>query len=437
MSNIVAIVGRPNVGKSTLFNRLTETRKAIVHESSGVTRDRHYGKCEWNGVEFSVIDTGGYIEDSADVFEKEISKQVELAVDEADLIIFVVDVMSGVTDLDDTVSLLLKKTAKPVLLVVNKVDNNQRRFEVYEFYSLGIKELFMVSSINGGGTGELLDKTVELLPVKPMETVDDSIPKIAVVGRPNVGKSSLINSLIGEERNIVTPIAGTTRDTLNTRFQKFGYDFVILDTAGLRKKAKVNENIEFYSVMRSVKAIENSDICVLMVDATLGVEAQDINIFRLIQRNSKGVVIVVNKWDLIEKDNNTMKEFEAVIKEKIAPFVDVPIIFTSAVTKQRILKVLDNAIEVFKNRRQRIKTATLNEVMLSVIEMQPPPAIKGKYIRIKFVTQLPTHAPTFAFFTNLPQYIKDPYKRYLENKIRKNFKFTGVPLKLFFRKKSK
>ncbi len=434
MSNIVAIVGRPNVGKSTLFNRLTETRKAIVHESSGVTRDRHYGKCEWNGLEFSVIDTGGYIDNSDDIFEKEISKQVELAIDEADLMIFVVDVTTGVTDLDETVALLIKKSKKPVILAVNKVDNNQRRNDVYEFYSLGMDEFISISSVNGSGTGDLLDKVVESLPEQE-EIIEDDVPRIAVVGRPNVGKSSLVNVLIGEERNIVTPIAGTTRDTLNTRFRKFDYDFVILDTAGLRKKSKVSENIEFYSVMRSIKAIENSDVSILMIDATQGIESQDMNIFRLIQKNSKGIVIVINKWDLVDKETNTMIKYEETIREKIAPFTDVPIIFTSTITKQRILKVLEEAIHVYKNRRRKIQTSVLNKVMLEAIELHEPPAIKGKFVQIKFVTQLPTYAPAFAFFTNQPQYVKDAYKRYLENQLRKNFDFTGVPLKIFFRKK--
>lgn len=435
MSKIVAIVGRPNVGKSTLFNRLIESRKAIVHESSGVTRDRHYGKCEWNGVEFSVIDTGGYVKGSDDIFEQEIRKQVELAIDEADLMIFMVDVSTGITDLDETVSLMLKRIDKPVLLVVNKVDNNQRRLESYEFYSLGIEEMFLVSSINGSGTGDLLDKVVSMLPKEEPPKAEDDVPRFAVVGRPNVGKSSIINALIGEERNIVTPIAGTTRDTLDTRFQKFNYDFIILDTAGLRKKAKVNENIEFYSVMRSVRAIESADVAILMIDATQGVEAQDLNIFRLIQKNNKGVVIVVNKWDLIEKDNSTLRKFEAVVREKIAPFVDVPIIFTSAITKQRILKVLDTTINVYKNRNRKIKTSELNQFLQEAVEKQSPPSVRGKHLKIKYVTQLPTYSPAFAFFTNLPQHIKDPYKRYLENRLRKKFNFNGVPIRMYFRKK--
>ena len=436
MGNIVAIVGRPNVGKSTLFNRLTESRKAIVHESSGVTRDRHYGKCEWNGVEFSVIDTGGYIDNSDDIFEKEISKQVELAIDEADLMIFVVDVTTGVTDLDETVALLIKKSKKPVILAVNKVDNNERRNDVYEFYSLGLENDFIsISSVNGSGTGDLLDKTIEMLPKEIVENLEEDIPKIAVVGRPNVGKSSLINVLVGEERNIVTPIAGTTRDTLNIRFNKFEHDFIILDTAGLRKKTKVNENIEFYSVMRSIRAIENSDICVLMIDAMQGMEAQDMNIFKLAQKNNKGIVIVVNKWDLVDKETNTMKEYEEAVREKIAPFIDVPIIFTSTITKQRILKILETAITVYKNRRRRIQTSVLNKIMLEAIEEHEPPSVRGKFIQIKFATQLPTYSPVFAFFTNMPQHIKDSYRRYLENQLRKHFEFTGVPIKIFFRKK--
>ena len=437
MSNIVAIVGRPNVGKSTLFNRLIESRRAIVHESSGVTRDRHYGKCKWNGMEFSVIDTGGYVENTDDIFEKEISKQVNLAIDEADVILFIVDVITGVTDFDVVVNDKLRQTKKPILVVTNKVDNNQRQYDAYNFYSLGIEEIFMVSAISGSGTGDLLDKITEILKQQDnkQDEIEEEIPKFAIVGRPNVGKSSFINSLVGEERNIVTPIAGTTRDTLNTRFNKFNYDFILLDTAGLRKKGKVTENIEFYSTLRSVRAIENSDVSLLLIDAARGIESQDINIFRLIQRNSKGVVLLINKWDLIEKDTDTLKKFEKNVRDKIEPFTDVEIIFISALTKQRVLKSLNAAIEVYKNRRQKIPTAKLNDVMLAAIKRYEPPAYKGKYIKIKFVRQLPTHAPSFAFYTNLPQYIKESYQRYLENQLRKSFNFKGVPVKLFFRNK--
>ncbi len=434
MGNIVAIVGRPNVGKSTLFNRLTQQRQAIVHESSGVTRDRHYGKCDWNGMEFSVIDTGGYVKGSEDIFEEEIRKQVHLALDEADAIIFVVDTMTGITDLDQSVAKMLRKVDKPVLLAVNKADNTNLRYTVHEFYSLGLPDLYPVSSINGSGTGELLDALVKVFPEKKIEA-DTDLPRFAIVGRPNVGKSSLINALIGEERNIVTPISGTTRDSVNTHYNKFGHDFILTDTAGLRKKSKVQENIEFYSVMRSVRTIENSDVCLLMIDAQDGIEAQDMNIFRLIQKNRKGVVILVNKWDLIEKETNTTKRVEAELREKIAPFTDVPIIFVSALTKQRVHKALDAAMEVFHNRTRRISSSELNKVMLAEIEKNPPPATKGKYIRIKYCTQLPTHAPAFAFFCNLPQYIKEPYGRFLENKLRNYYNFTGVPIQIFFRKK--
>ena len=435
MSNILAIVGRPNVGKSTLFNRLIEARKAIVHESSGVTRDRHYGKCQWNGVEFSVIDTGGYVENSTDIFEKEIAKQVELAIDEADVILFVVDVITGITDFDSTVSKILKKVEKPVVLVVNKVDNNDRRYDGYQFHSLNFENLYMISAINGGGTGDMLDRAVELFPKPTQEEIIEDVPRFAVVGRPNVGKSSFANALIGEERNIVTPIAGTTRDTINTRYNKYNFDFILLDTAGLRKKSKVSENIEFYSVMRSVRAIENSDVSFLLIDATQGVESQDVNIFRLVQRNNKGIVILINKWDLIEKDTNSSKEYEKEVLKKFEPFDDVPVLFISSLTKQRILKALQLGIDVFKNRKQKIQTSILNTVMLEAIQKHSPPAIKGKHIKIKFVRQLPTYAPTFAFYTNLPQYIQESYKRYLENQLRKEFNFTGVPIKIFFRKK--
>ena len=435
MSNLVAIVGRPNVGKSTLFNRLTATKHAIVDEVSGVTRDRHYGKSDWNGYEFSVIDTGGYIVNSDDIFEEEIRKQVILAIDEADVILFLVDVSTGITDMDIEITKILRKSNKNILLVVNKVDNTERQYAAHEFYSLGLGDLFMISSTNGSGTGDLLDKVVPFFPEKEIDNSDDDIPKFAIVGRPNVGKSSLINALIDEDRNIVTPISGTTRDSINTRYQKFGYDFILIDTAGLRKKTKVNEDLEFYSVMRSIRSIEYSDVCLLLIDATQGIETQDVNIFGIIQRNKKGLVILVNKWDLIEKDTHTTKQFEEAIYKRIAPFKDVPIIFTSALTKQRIYKVLETAITVYKNRKQHIKTSELNEYMQEVISAYKPPAVKGKFIKIKYVTQLPTHAPTFAFYCNLPQYIKAPYRRYLENKLREKYNFSGVPIQIFFRKK--
>ena len=435
MSNIIAIVGRPNVGKSTLFNRLTQTRDAIIHESSGVTRDRHYGKAYWNGVDFSLIDTGGYVVNSDDIFEEEIRKQAMLAIDEADVILFVVDVLSGITDLDDAVADLLRKTDKKVFTVVNKVDNSERMFDANEFYALGLGDIYPVSSINGSGTGDLLDKVVEALPKKVEEEEEENIPKFAIVGRPNVGKSSLINAFIGEDRNIVTPISGTTRDTIHTRYKKFGHDFILVDTAGLRKKGKVTENIEFYSVMRSIRAIESADVCLLMIDATRGIEGQDVNIFHLIEKNRKGVVILVNKWDLIDKEANSTKRYAEAIREKIAPFTDVPIIFTSALTKQRVLKALEAAVEVYENRKRRVPTSKLNDYMLEVIDMNNPPAVKGKYIRIKYVTQLPTSSPQFAFYCNLPQYVKEPYKRYLENKLREKYNFTGVPIQIYMRKK--
>lgn len=437
MGNIAAIVGRPNVGKSTLFNRLTQERKAIIHESSGVTRDRHYGKSVWNGIEFSVIDTGGYVIGSDDIFEDEIRKQVNLAIDEADVILFVVDVMTGITDLDESIAKLLRKIDKPIFPVVNKVDNSSLQYDANIFYKLGLKNLFNISSINGSGTGDLLDEVVKSFPVKDNIEDESELPKFTVVGRPNAGKSSLINALIGKERNIVTPVSGTTRDSVNTQYNKFGYDFILVDTAGIRKKSKVSENVEFYSVMRAVRAIEYSDVCLLIIDAMRGVEAQDLSIYNLIQKNSKGVVVLINKWDLYEKDTNATKKYEEKIKEKLAPFNDVPVLFISALTKQRIFKALEASIQVFKNRKQRIPTPELNRVMQKEIENYPPPAHKGKYIKIKFVTQLPTHAPTFAFFCNFPNYIKDSYKRYLENKLRSHYDFTGVPVKLFFRSKSK
>jgi len=435
VANIIAIVGRPNVGKSTLFNRLTESRRAIVQETSGVTRDRHYGKGEWNGVEFSLIDTGGYISGSDDIFEGEIRKQVEIAIEEASVIVFVMDVETGVTDLDTAVADILRKSKKPVFMMVNKVDNNERRNDIFEFYNLGLGEVYSVSAINGSGTGELLDQVVKAFPDEGGVEDTSGLPRIAIVGKPNVGKSSLINALIGTDRNIVTDISGTTRDSIDTRYTSFGFDIVLVDTAGIRKKSKVHEDIEFYSVMRSIKTIENCDVCLFMIDAEDGVEKQDLAIYSVIEKNSKGIVFLVNKWDLVEKETNTMKAFEENIKAKIAPFTDVPIVFTSAINKQRIHKALEIALDVYENRTQRISTSKLNELMLEIIKRTPPPAYKGKYIKIKFVTQLPTHAPTFAFFCNLPQYIKDPYKRFIENQLRQHFDFKGVPIRVFFRKK--
>ena len=434
MNNIVAIVGRPNVGKSTIFNRLTQTRQAITDEVSGVTRDRHYGKSEWNGKEFSVIDTGGYVDGSDDIFETEIRKQVELAIDESNVILFLVDVKDGITDLDQSVAQLLRRTEKKVILVANKVDNTQLLNEAVEFYNLGMGDYIPISSISGSGTGEMLDELVKyFVEDKPEE--DLGIPKFTIIGRPNVGKSSFINALIGKEQNIVTEIAGTTRDSLNTPFNKFGFDFILVDTAGLRKKKSVHENLEFYSVMRSVRAIEHADVCVLIIDAERGFEAQDQRIFHIADRNKKGIIILVNKWDLVEKEIGTTKIFEEQIREKIAPFSDVPILFVSALNKQRLLKGLETAIEVYNNRGQKISTSKLNDIMLPFIEKNPPPALKGKYIRIKYCTQLPVATPTFAFFANLPQYIKDPYKRFIENKLRENFDLSGVPIQIYFRKK--
>ena len=436
MNNIVAIVGRPNVGKSTFFNRLIQRREAIVDSVSGVTRDRIYGKSEWNGKEFSVIDTGGYIKGSDDIFEAEIRKQVELAIEEADAIIFVVDVEEGITPMDAEVAKLLRKVTKPVILAVNKVDSASREKDAFEFYNLGLGEYFTLSGMNGSGTGDLLDKLVEVLPELP-ETPDEEevLPRFCVVGRPNAGKSSFINALIGEDRYIVTDIAGTTRDAIDTRFTKFGFDFNLVDTAGIRRKAKVKEDLEFYSVMRSVRAIEHSDVCILMVDATRGFESQDQNIFWLAQKNRKGVVILVNKWDLIEKETMTMREYELRIREQLEPFTDVPILFISALTKQRLLKALEAAVTVYENRKQRIATSKFNEYMLDLIERFPPPALKGKYIKIKYCMQLPTPVPQFVFFANLPQYVKDPYKRFLENKIRENWNFSGVPIDIYIRDK--
>jgi len=435
MGKIVAIVGRPNVGKSTLFNRLTESKEAIVDEISGVTRDRNYGKANWNGVDFSVIDTGGYVERSEDIFEEEINRQVLLAIEESDVIMFITDVTQGIHELDQSVSLMLRKQPKKVFLIVNKVDNHERLLDATEFYALGLGDYFPVSSINGSGTGDLLDAVVKALPDEMPED-EPELPRIAIVGRPNVGKSSLVNSLLGEERNIVTPIAGTTRDSIYTRYNKFHHDFLLVDTAGLRKKAKVSEDIEFYSVMRAVKTIENADVCLLLLDATRGIEAQDMNILTLILRNSKGLIVLVNKWDLIDdKDSNTMLRYEKEIRNKTAPFTDYDILFISATNKQRIHKVLELVEKVNTNRTKKIPTAKLNEVMLAATKAYPPPAVKGKYVKIKYVTQLPTYTPSFAFFCNLPQYVKDPYKRYIENRIREQFDFSGVPLRIFFRKK--
>jgi GTP-binding protein len=434
MSRIVAIVGRPNVGKSTLFNRLTDSRDAIVDEVSGVTRDRNYGKCNWNGIDFSVIDTGGYVENSDDIFEEEINKQVLLAIEEADIILFMVDVMVGIHELDKSVAGMLRKSNRKVILVVNKVDNNARHLDANEFYSLGLGNYFALSSMNGSGTGDLLDNVVENLPAQDPEAVPE-LPRIAIVGRPNVGKSSLVNSLLGEERNIVTPLAGTTRDSIFTRYNKFQHDFLLVDTAGLRKKGKVSEDIEFYSVMRAIRTIENSDICLLLIDGTRGIESQDLNIISLIQKNSKGLIILVNKWDLVEKDNNTSKVFEKEIRERTSPFTDYPILFISAINKQRIFNVLELIETVNQNRIRKIPTSELNEVMLDIVKRNPPPAIKGKYVKIKYVTQLPIYTPAFAFFCNLPQYVREPYRRYIENRMRERFEFTGVPIKIFFRKK--
>ena len=434
MSAIVAVVGRPNVGKSTFCNRLIKRREAIVDAVSGVTRDRHYGKTDWNGVSFSVIDTGGYLAGGDDSFEKEINKQVALAIDEADAIIFMVNVEEGLTSMDEAVAEMLRKCHKPILVAVNKVDSNNRRNDMHEFYSLGFEHLYALSSVNGSGTGELLDDLVALLPVKePQE--ENTLPRFAVVGRPNAGKSSFINALIGEDRYIVTDIAGTTRDAIDTKYNRFGFEFNLVDTAGIRRKSKVKEDLEFYSVMRSIRAIEHSDVCILMLDATRGFESQDANIFWLAQRNRKGIVILVNKWDLVEKENNTAKQYEAAIRKEIEPFTDVPILFISALNKQRIYKAIETAVAVYNNRTKRIPTRKLNEVMLPIIENYPPPAIKGKYIKIKFCTQLPTPMPQFAFFANLPQYVKDPYRRFIENKLRENFDFNGVPIDVYFRQK--
>ncbi len=437
MGNLVAIVGRPNVGKSTLFNRLTQTRQAIVSNEAGTTRDRQYGKTEWGGREFSIVDTGGWVVNSDDIFEEEIRKQVSIAVDEADVILFVVDVQAGVTDLDLAVAQILRRTKLPIILVSNKTDTNDLRYDSAEFYKLGLEDPFCVSAVSGSGTGDLLDKIVERFKKEADEILDDEVPRFAVVGRPNAGKSSIVNAFIGEDRNIVTEIAGTTRDSIYTRFNKFNYDFYLVDTAGIRKKNKVNEDLEYYSVIRSIRAIENADVCVLMLDATRGIESQDLNILSLIQRNNKGLVVVVNKWDLIEdKTAKLMNQYKDMVRERFAPFTDFPIVFTSALTKQRILKVLEEATQVFKNRSTRIPTARLNEEMLSLIEAYPPPSNKGKYIKIKYITQLPnTQIPSFVFFANLPQYIRDPYKRFLENKMREKWELCGTPIKIYIRQK--
>jgi GTP-binding protein len=436
MSSIVAIVGRPNVGKSTFFNRLIKRREAIVDSVSGVTRDRHYGKTDWNGKEFSVIDTGGYVVGSDDIFEEEIRKQVQLAIEESDIIVFVVDVEDGITPMDDEVANLLRQVDKPLFIAVNKVDNAMRAADAVEFYNLGLGDYHTISSINGSGTGDLLDAIAEVVPaVDDDENEEDELPRFAVVGRPNAGKSSFINALIGEDRNIVTDIAGTTRDSIDTKYNRFGFEFNLVDTAGIRKKSKVKEDLEFYSVMRAVRAIEHSDVAIVVVDATRGFEGQDQNIFWLAEKNKKGVVILINKWDLVEKQTNTMRDFEAKIRKQIAPFTDVPIVFISALTKQRIYKAIETAVEVFENRKRRISTSKLNDTMLDIIKQNPPPATKGKYIKIKFCTQLPTRTPQFAFFANLPQYVKDPYKRFVENKLREHFDFTGVPIIIYFRQK--
>ena len=437
MGNLVAIVGRPNVGKSTLFNRFTQTRHAIVADEAGTTRDRQYGKCEWTGREFSIVDTGGWVVNSDDIFEEEIRKQVLIAVEEADVVLFLVDVQNGVTDLDMQVASILRRAKTPVILVSNKTDNYDLQYNAAEFYSLGLGDPFCISALTGSGTGDLLDMVVEKLPAPTPDEETEEIPRFAVVGRPNVGKSSIVNAFIGEDRNIVTNIAGTTRDSIYTRYTKFGFDFYLVDTAGIRKKGKVNEDLEFYSVMRSIRAIENADVCILMIDATRGIESQDLNIYSLIQRNQKGLVVVINKWDLVEdKSTKAMKYFEDTIRERFAPFVDFPIIFASALTKQRIFKVLEMAKETYLNRTTKVSTAKLNEEMLPIIEATPPPSNKGKYIKIKYCMQLPgTRVPSFVFFANLPQYVKEPYKRFLENKIRERWNFTGTPMNIYIRQK--
>ncbi len=435
--NLVAIVGRPNVGKSTLFNRLVGMRQAIVDETAGVTRDRHYGRCDWNGREFSVVDTGGFTVNSDDIFEEEIRKQVMIAIEESDLILFMVEVDTGITDFDQEIADILRRSRKPVILVCNKVDNGEKMYGSYEFNALGLGEPICISSATGSGTGDLLDEVLKLLPEdSDSEDPEAGLPHIAIVGKPNVGKSSLTNALLGEERNIVTPIAGTTRDSISTHYNKYGHEFMLVDTAGVRKKSKVREDLEFYSVMRSIRAIENADVCIMMIDATSGIEAQDMSIFNLIERNRKGCVMVVNKWDLVEgKTANTMKEYTEALKARLAPFNDIPIIFTSVINKQRIMDVLEAATSVYENYSRRIPTSELNEVMLPEIENYPPPAWKGKYIKVKYVTQLPTKFPAFAFFCNLPQYVRDPYKRFLENKLRSHFDFTGCTVEVYIRRK--
>lgn len=436
MNSIIAIVGRPNVGKSTLFNRLVQRREAIVDSVSGVTRDRHYGKSDWNGKEFSVIDTGGYVVGSDDIFEGEIRKQVQLALDEADIIIFVVDVEQGITPMDSEVAKILRKVKKPIFTVVNKVDNAMRDADAVEFYNLGLGDYHTISSINGSGTGDLLDAITTIIPEpEEIDLEAEELPRFAVVGRPNAGKSSFINALIGEERNIVTDIAGTTRDSIDTKYNRFGFDFNLVDTAGIRKKSKVKEDLEFYSVMRAVRTIEYSDVVILMVDASRGFESQDQNIFWLAEKNKKGVVILINKWDLVDKETNTMRDYEAAVRKEIQPFTDVPIIFVSVLTKQRIFKAIETAVTVFQSRKNRISTSKLNETMLEIIKQNPPPAIKGKYVKIKYCMQLPTPTPQFAFFANLPQYVKDPYRRYLENQLREQYDFNGVPIIIYFRQK--
>jgi GTP-binding protein len=437
MANLVTIVGRPNVGKSTLFNRLVEGRHAIVSDEAGTTRDRHYGKVQWNGVEFSVVDTGGWIVGSDDVFEEEIRKQVTLATEEADLILFLVDVNNGITDLDEAVANILRRTKKKVILVANKADNNYQTYMAAEFYGLGLGDPYCISSSTGSGTGDLLDLVIESLPKEASEQPEADIPRFAVVGRPNVGKSSLVNAFIGEDRHIVTDIAGTTRDSIYTRYDKFGFDFYLVDTAGIRRKNKVTEDLEFYSVMRSIRSIENSDVCILMLDATRGIEGQDLNIFQVIQRNQKSIVVVVNKWDLVQdKSQKVMDEYESAIRNRMAPFSDFPIIYASALTKQRIFKILETAKDVYLSRRRRVATAKLNEELLPLIEAYPPPSMKGKYIKIKYCMQLPdTRVPSFVFYANLPQYVKEPYRRFLENKIRERWDFSGTPINIFIRQK--
>ncbi|QTE24064.1 ribosome biogenesis GTPase Der [Polaribacter cellanae] len=436
MNSIVAIVGRPNVGKSTLFNRLVQRREAIVDSVSGVTRDRHYGKSDWNGKEFSVIDTGGYAIGSDDIFEEEIRKQVKLAIEEADLIVFVVDVEEGITPMDAEVAKILRKVKKPIFVTVNKVDNAMRDADAVEFYNLGLGDYHTISSINGSGTGDLLDALAEKMPTpEELDLEKEELPRFAVVGRPNAGKSSFINALIGEDRNIVTNIAGTTRDSIDTKYNRFGFDFNLIDTAGIRKKSKVKEDLEFYSVMRAVRSIEYADVIILVVDATRGFEGQDQNIFWLAEKNRKGVVILINKWDLVEKETNTMRDFEAMVRKQIEPFTDVPIVFISALTKQRIFKAIETTVEVFENRKNKIPTSKFNDAMLDIVKSYPPPAIKGKYVKIKYCMQLPTQTPQFAFFCNLPQYVRDPYKRFVENKLREIYNFSGVPITIYFRQK--